>query len=425
MRALLALLAIWSLPTLAAAGESRARDDFAAGLAALAAGDMAAAEQRFLAVVQTDPAAHEAYNNLGVVYAEQGREEEAAARLREAVRLRGDYERARRNLAAVYVRLAAKELLVAAEQAEPAKRAALAAAARDLLLSGPKLVAPDLMARADALAVASVAVAPAGPAPGRASTPTTTSTLPPVTPTATVTTAISVAVAPVGVEILHVDGNGKRLALYRREEQGLAQLGEWRTSNRSPLGSAPTLLQIARRSDWRVRLADPHSGAITLLIEAEGVREASANAIVVKVADLRAATGTLVERRDAAIHGDAAVLVLDNAESTGLLRQVESWRRAWAGRKLAEYAEYYADDFRDERGRSRGDWLARKGEIFERSGEIEVQIEVISAFAIAETAATVIDQRYSSQLERSRGFKRLIWRREPSGWKIAREQADF
>jgi tetratricopeptide (TPR) repeat protein len=74
------------------------RDSFAAGLEALSRGDLPAAAARFEEVVHAQPDCAEARNNFAVVLVEQGRIDEAAYQLRQALRARPDYYRARLNL---------------------------------------------------------------------------------------------------------------------------------------------------------------------------------------------------------------------------------------------------------------------------------------------------------------------------------------
>jgi hypothetical protein len=82
------------------------RSAFAAGLEALQRGDWRLAGKVFYQLVQDQPACPEARNNLAVAYAEEGRLEEAAAQLRQALQIESEYARARANLARVEALLA-------------------------------------------------------------------------------------------------------------------------------------------------------------------------------------------------------------------------------------------------------------------------------------------------------------------------------
>src|SRR5215470_1436497 len=83
------------------------RSAFAAGLEALHRNDLPAAAKLFYQLVEEQPTCAEARNNLAVVFMEEGRGEEAAAQLREALQLKPDYPRARLNLQRVEALLAA------------------------------------------------------------------------------------------------------------------------------------------------------------------------------------------------------------------------------------------------------------------------------------------------------------------------------
>ncbi|HVM97917.1 MAG TPA: tetratricopeptide repeat protein [Candidatus Acidoferrales bacterium] len=71
---------------------------FASGLKALQRGEFAVAEHAFREVVAARPGCVEARNNLAVALDEQQHREAAAEQLREALRIRPGYDRARKNL---------------------------------------------------------------------------------------------------------------------------------------------------------------------------------------------------------------------------------------------------------------------------------------------------------------------------------------
>jgi tetratricopeptide (TPR) repeat protein len=77
---------------------SSGRQRFVAGLEALNRGDLSAAARVWYQLVEEQPTCAEARNNLAVVFVEQGRFEEAAEQLREALRINPGYHRARVNL---------------------------------------------------------------------------------------------------------------------------------------------------------------------------------------------------------------------------------------------------------------------------------------------------------------------------------------
>lgn len=78
--------------------DSRSAELFASGVKALQSGKFESAERAFRSVVGTSPGCVEARNNLAVALSEQQHVDAAVAQLREALRIRPDYERARLNL---------------------------------------------------------------------------------------------------------------------------------------------------------------------------------------------------------------------------------------------------------------------------------------------------------------------------------------
>jgi hypothetical protein len=392
------------------------RTDFAAGLAALSQRDFAAAEQYFRAVLTTDSSAHEAHNNLAVACAEQGRDDDAAEELRAAVRLRPDYERARRNLAAVYVRLAAKQLLAAAEQTEGTRRQALAAGARDLLAAGAIAGASDLVARADGLAefVPTATATPADPTalptptpmisptmiPPSATTtptetPTPTATHAPLNPaTATPGAASSVAaisvpvvIEPIGAYALVVDPAKRLATLYRRDPNNLAVVGRWPITVRGRVGVAP-LLAVTRRSEWSVRLADMQTQrSAEWTIESASKATKDPDAVHLATADFHAATGGLVPSRDVVlVLGDNSTPSLNVAIGTTLREQVESW----IDRQRAKTAV---------------------------GGRAEVVVTAVGDVAVTEFG-------WAGELVGPRNRTHLVWRRQADGtWQAAAEDA--
>ncbi len=93
------------------------RKPFAAGLEALNRNDLPAAAKAFYQLVENQPRCPEARNNLAVVFVEQGRLDEAAQQLRQALQADPNYRRARVNLDRV------EELLAAAPNSAPEVRA--------------------------------------------------------------------------------------------------------------------------------------------------------------------------------------------------------------------------------------------------------------------------------------------------------------
>jgi hypothetical protein len=78
--------------------EASGRRTYTEALEALGGGDLSTSARLLLALLDAQPDCAEARNNLAVVFVEQGRFEDAAEQLRAALRVRPDYQLARRNL---------------------------------------------------------------------------------------------------------------------------------------------------------------------------------------------------------------------------------------------------------------------------------------------------------------------------------------
>ncbi len=91
-------LALLSASTGTAQCRPSGRKPFAAGLEALNQNDLPGAAKAFYQLVEAQPRCPEARNNLAVVFVEQGRLDEAAEQLRQALQVDPKYRRARVNL---------------------------------------------------------------------------------------------------------------------------------------------------------------------------------------------------------------------------------------------------------------------------------------------------------------------------------------
>jgi len=121
------------------------------------------------------------------------------------------------------------------------------------------------------------------------------------------------------------------------------------------------------------------------------------------------------------VHPDVAGVGLADERASQLRQRVEAWRAAWSSGNLDAYSAFYAPDFVDDEGRSRAAWVERKRTIFEHSGKIEVDVGQVAVDVVGGVGKTVFDQSYSSDLERSRGRKKLTWRQEGGVWQIVAE----
>jgi tetratricopeptide (TPR) repeat protein len=104
---------------------------FVVGLEALNRGDLSAAAKAFYRLVEAQPRCAEARNNLAVVFVEQGRIDEAAEQLRQALEANPNYRRARVNLDRVEGLLRAQQ--ESTPQAKPSSEPQTLAATPELV----------------------------------------------------------------------------------------------------------------------------------------------------------------------------------------------------------------------------------------------------------------------------------------------------
>jgi hypothetical protein len=88
--------------------QASGRRSYTQALEALGSGDLSQSARLLLALLESQPECAEVRNNLAVVFAEQGRLEDAREQLREALRVRPDYQLARRNLERLDAMVAAR-----------------------------------------------------------------------------------------------------------------------------------------------------------------------------------------------------------------------------------------------------------------------------------------------------------------------------
>lgn len=370
----------------AAAADCRpqGRTTFAAGLEALARGDLSVAAARFAGLVRAQPDCPEARNNLAVVEAEQGHLSEAVAELRVAMRLRPDYERARFNLQRVEALLAGQ-----AQAAPPPARSALA-------------LSPTVTPERDVVAT----VTPTPPPPA------------PATPNQAVAAGIA-ALEPLGATACILDPARRRVCLYNRTAQGVILCGCYWFSG-SHVATWPHWLVAGDTGGRRIRLLD-EAGQRRLKVVPERASVAG-DVVRLRQNDFDSLSAGLRPWRTTCVLADS-VAELEPAMLAAVRDALQTWRSAWEQRRLGDYVVNYSQTFVPQSDPDFAHWRARKQRLFASAGSITVEIVSPSVF-FTDNGATVImlfDQRYRSDTTTRHDVKALRWQREAGAWRITAE----
>jgi murein L,D-transpeptidase YafK len=108
------------------------------------------------------------------------------------------------------------------------------------------------------------------------------------------------------------------------------------------------------------------------------------------------------------------------AETSQVRTVVESWRRAWEQKNLADYIAYYHPGFSAD-GRNLSQWRQYKEDLNQRYKFIRIGVRALTVNIEGESAQAFFEQHYSSDAFRSRTFKVIELRKKGGDWKIYRE----
>jgi hypothetical protein len=187
-----------------------------------------------------------------------------------------------------------------------------------------------------------------------------------------------------------------------------------------------------RVSAWRGWLiAGDTSGRRIRLFDETGQRrlkvipeDANVGGDVVRLrqSDFDSLSGSVRPWRTAWVLADTAT-ELEPATLAALREVLEAWRSAWEQRRWEDYVSHYSQGFVPQSEPEVAHWRARKRRLFERAGNITVQVASPSVFVTGDgaTAIMLFDQRYRSGTSVARDLKALRWQRETGAWKITAE----
>ena len=110
-------------------------------------------------------------------------------------------------------------------------------------------------------------------------------------------------------------------------------------------------------------------------------------------------------------------------DKTRIAALVESWRKAWEGKKLNAYIDHYHPAFKSD-GKNRSAWKSYKGRLNKNYRWISVKISDLKVKQVDSSKAfAYFKQNYSSNTFRSERYKRLEFRKKGTSWKIFREMS--
>ncbi len=114
-----------------------------------------------------------------------------------------------------------------------------------------------------------------------------------------------------------------------------------------------------------------------------------------------------------------------NNEKEEFIDTFLSWREAWESQNIESYFQYYHQNFYTRNLRMNFEqWIKYKEKINNKRSEIKVTIEDLHYFYSKNYLLTEFKQTYHSKTYSDKGTKTMLWKREPAGWVILREEWD-
>jgi len=101
--------------------------------------------------------------------------------------------------------------------------------------------------------------------------------------------------------------------------------------------------------------------------------------------------------------------------------RLEAWRQAWEAKDASRYLAFYGSNFVPADKRARSAWEADRRAKLDRKGDIQVQLGAPSYKVEGDVVSVSFEQRYRSGSYSDAGRKQIEWVREGGDWKIRRE----
>lgn len=110
-------------------------------------------------------------------------------------------------------------------------------------------------------------------------------------------------------------------------------------------------------------------------------------------------------------------------EKTNFLDTFNSWKEDWESQVLESYFQYYHPNFFTRNLRKNFEqWVKYKEMINTQRSNIQVVIEDLKFFYSNGYILTEFKQTYKSRNYSDKGKKTMLWKKEPAGWVIMREE---
>lgn len=348
-----------------------ARVRFLRGIALAEQARTAEAIQVFQALTADHPEMPEPYNNLAVLYAQQGELDKARAALQKAIQTNPAYATAQANLADVYGKLASQayDKALPLDKNAPAVTPAPAklALVKDLYVgTRPNSVAANNL---PAKPTAPVVVAAAQPKPQP--TPEASKPVAPPTPAK----PVEIVAPPPKPEPAKVADSKPLPPVKAAESKPLP-----------PVAPPP--------------------------VKPPEVKPVPVPPVVAKPAEVKAP-----ETKPAPPPPDAG-----KVEDEQITKALHSWAEAWAGKHVGNYLGFYAKGFKPPQGLTRSAWEKQRRERIEAAKKIDVKLSNIKIKLDGDMATVRLVQRYRSDRMDSSTGKTFQLERVGGHWLIREER---
>lgn len=111
---------------------------------------------------------------------------------------------------------------------------------------------------------------------------------------------------------------------------------------------------------------------------------------------------------------------MESPSPDAVRKLINRWAESWESGNMTTFRSCYASNFRAQ-GMSLNEWVDHKTSVRERSKNIKIRIDNIQISGGNSQAVAVFTQHYSSNLLKSKGKKKLEFKKINGTWKIYRE----
>ena len=384
-------------------------------------------------LIEEVPAQPEAYNNLAVLYAAEGRTEEALELLERAMKTSASYATVRANLGQLYLDMSLNSYAKALRVDEQDKPPSLQALYR-LNRFNPSVPDAMVLAQTEAAHASSSAaekprqteqtVSPAEVSSGQENDspgqPSATGlladaelVLPPPMESADLASSAPEA-GSVDVAAITPEVESAEVAVIAPEVESAEVAVIAPEAESAEVAVDPPEVESAE-----VAVIAPEVVSDETLISAQEIHASEAAGVT----ELVVVEDEPVSEPAAPNIAPASDAIAVSGPEQAVLNTVQAWAKAWQGQDVEAYLGAYAEGFVPSQGLSREQWQAQRRQRLSKPELIEVELEDIAVTLSANGSARVsFLQRYRSDRYRDKTRKRLYLVKEGEGWKILAEK---